>query len=281
MKNLSGKNAILTGGSSGIGPYIARALATEGVNIALVARTKGLLESVSKNLSDFSSRVITVPADITDVSDRIKIINTVNEEFGQIDILINNAAICHIAPFVRQGEKQISGMIETNFTAPVLFTLEILKGMLDRGSGHVINISSLAGKKGTPYEAVYSGSKAALIEWGNALRLETEDSGVGVSAICPVFISKVGMFAKFGISCPKLIGIVSPESVAKATIKAIKKNQQEVLVRPSPTRPLYALNALSPGLGNLAIKLIGLVKLQRKLAYKEEQMEDAAKELGN
>ena len=125
MKNLSGKNAVLTGGSSGIGPHIARALAIEGVNVAIAARTSGLLESVAQDLSNLGTRVIAIPTDITIDSERIKLLKQVKEEFGQIDFLINNAAIGHLALFAHQDEKKISRNVETNITAPIILSRKL------------------------------------------------------------------------------------------------------------------------------------------------------------
>jgi len=266
MKDLKGKNAVLTGGSQGIGPYIARALASEGVNLVLAARSADKLESVAKELTKLGTRVIAIPTDITDEPQRVVLLKRAAAELGQIDILVNNAGVVYYSRFSRQEKAEMVQDIEINLMAPLFLTREVLPDMLERGTGHIVNIASLAGKKGIPYEAVYSASKAGLIEWSNALRLELEGTGVDVSVVCPVYVSKVGMFAVHGLPAPRLAGSSTPEGVANAVIKALKKNLQEVLVRPGPTRPLYALNALSPRLGNLILKIMGVPEFQRKMA---------------
>lgn len=269
MRYLSGKNAILTGGSKGIGRYIAQALAREGVNIALVARSAEQLGPVAQEVTKLGIRAVAIPADITIESERITLLQRAIEELGQIDILINNAGIVKWTQFLRQEEREMFRLIETNLLAPMFLTQEVLPDMLERGYGHIINISSLAGKRGVPYQATYAASKAGLIEWSNALRMELEDTGVGVSVICPGYISEVGMFAIHGQSVPLLVGSVSPRRVAETVIRTIKKNPQEVLVGPGPTRILYVLNELSPGIGTFLLKVMGVKKLQQKLADDE------------
>ena len=270
MKNLRGRNAIVTGGSRGLGPYIARNLADEGVNIALSARSAELLETVARELSGKGARVIAVPADITVGADRKALVQRAEAELGQVDVLINNAGILHVAEFARQEESEVARTIETNLTGPMLLTREVLPGMLRRASGHVVNISSLAGKRGVPYEAAYAASKAGLIEWSNALRMELEDTGVDVSVLCPVYVSDTGMFAVHGLPAPRLAGSVSAEQVAKAVVRALRTNPQEMLVRPGPTRPLYAMNALWPGFGSRLLKLMGVKDLQRRLVDEQD-----------
>ena len=271
MKDLRGKNAIITGGSRGIGIYIARALAHEGANIALAARSADDLESVVQELNKLGIHAIAIPADITIESNRTTLFERAVAELGQVDILVNNAGILHFAKFEQQEEKEIARIIDTNLTATILLTRKVLPDMLKRGYGHIVNISSLAGKKGVPYEAVYAASKAGLIQWSNALSLEMEGTGIGASVLCPVYVADIGMFAIHGVPAPRLAGSVSPEYVAKSVVKALRKNQQELIVRPSPTRPLYALNELSPRLGNLIMKAMGVVKLQKGLAESRNQ----------
>ncbi len=228
MKDLKGKNAVLTGGSRGIGPYIARALASEGVNLVIAARTADKLESVAGELTKLGTRVIAIPTDIADESQRAVLLKRAAAELGQIDILVNNAGVVHYAWFSEQEKTDIVETIELNLMAPLFLTREVLPDMLERGTGHIVNISSLAGKKGIPYEAAYAASKAGLIEWSNALRLELEGTGVDVSVVCPVYVSKVGMFAVHGLPAPRLAGSVTPERVANAVIQTIHHIQGPV-----------------------------------------------------
>jgi short-subunit dehydrogenase len=136
--------------------------------------------------------------------------------------------------------------------------------MLARRRGHVVNVASFGGKKGAPFEAVYSATKAGLIEWTSALRSELESTGVCFSAICPGYVTGEGMFAKFGVSAPRTIGSCTPEQVAAAVVDAIRRDRPEVIVNSMPVRPLLALNALSPRLGLWLLEAMGITAFQRR-----------------
>jgi short-subunit dehydrogenase len=266
METLRGKNAIVTGASRGVGVYIARALASEGVNLVLAARTAEQLESVARDLSQLGVQAVAIPTDITQAADRDALLAGAERQLGQIDILINNAAVIEWTPYAEQESQQIARIIETNLMAPLFLTRGVLPGMLERHCGHIVNNVSMAGKKGIPFEAAYAASKAGLLEWSSALRIEFEHTGVGITSILPSIITKVGMSANHGMPAPRLAGAVPPEPVAKAVIKAIRYNPQEIIVRALPTRPLLALAELWPELGDMMLKIMGVVKLQRRLA---------------
>ena len=270
MKELRGKNAIITGTSRGIGPYIGRALAREGVNLAVAARSAEELEAVANELAALGVRTVAIPTDVTDDAARRALVERAEAELGPIDILVNNAGMEQVSRFARQAPEVIVKIIETNLIGSMLLARQMLPGMLERRRGHIVNMASLAGKKGTGYIAVYSATKAALIEWTAALRTELEGSGVGASVICPGFVSEAGMFVGYGRPAPRLTGTVRPERVGSAVVRAIRNDLQEVLVSPSPIRPLLALNTLAPGLGNAVVKRMGVVGLFRGLAEERE-----------
>ena len=108
MEDLKGKNAVLTGGSRGIGPYIARALASEGVNLVIAARSADKLKSVAGELAKLGTRVIAIPTDITDESQRVVLLKRAAAELGQIDILVNNAGVVHYAQFSGQESERLA-----------------------------------------------------------------------------------------------------------------------------------------------------------------------------
>lgn len=272
MRNLRGKNALLTGGSRGIGPAIARTLARQGVNLALAARSADKLAAVAQEVSLRGVRVITIPADITDPAARSALLARAETELGPLDLLINNAAIEQVSPFVQQTPADIQRIIDTNLTAPLLLARLILPGMLQRGQGHIVNIASIAGKKAPPYNAVYGATKAGLIEWTGGLRGELEGTGVSASVVCPGFIAEAGMFVDHygGQSAPWLMGESSPEAVAQAVVRAIQQDSPEVLVTPRPARLGLALYALWPGLGNRFLRWAGVTELFRRAAEQGE-----------
>ena len=140
----------------------------------------------------------------------------------------------------------------------------VLPGMLDRKAGHIVNISSIAGKSGAPYAATYSGTKAGLAEWTRALRLELANTGVHFSTIFPGYDREVGMFAKFGVQPPWLVGSCSPSQVANAVVAVIEKNRVEKIVNSRPLRYSFVVNEISPAIGDLLMRISGLVDFQRR-----------------
>ncbi len=160
-------------------------------------------------------------------------------------------------------------MVRVNLIAPMLLTWLVLPGMLERRQGHIVNMSSLAGKAGPAYEEPYGATKAGLIGFTQSLRGTYRRSGVSASVVCPGFVEE-GMYAKtkeeFGTVVPRLLGVSKPEVVASAVIRAIKKDLPEVIVNPGPIRPLLMMTAISPNLGEWMIERIGAVAVFRKVA---------------
>jgi len=260
LKNLSGKNALLTGGSRGLGPYIGRALAREGVNMALTARSEADLRTVADELAQMGVKAKALPADITDAASRTQLLERVRDEFGGIDILINNAGIERLSLYTSLSPEFIETMIQTNLAAPLLLTRLLLPEMMRQGSGHVVTISSLGGKKGSPYTATYAATKAGLIKWTWGLRQELRETGVSASVICPGFVAEAGMFAVYKKRAPRIVGETTPEKVAEAVIRAIKEDVAETIVNPGPIRPMMVLDAIHPGIGTWLLRTFGVYK---------------------
>ena len=271
MKNLKGKNALLTGGSRGLGPYIARYLAAEGVNLALTARTEKGLKSTADEVSRNNVNVKIYPGDITDQSFRESLLKQVQDDFGQLDILINNAGMEWVSSYIALEPDYIERMIQTNLIAPMLLTRLALPDMLAQKSGHIVSMSSLGGKRGNPYGETYCATKAGLIEWTKGLRMELADSGVGVSVICPGFVAESGMFAEYNKKPPWISNATTPEKVAEAVIKAIEKDVGEIAVNPGPTWLIPLLDAIHPGMANWLYKIGGVYEFYRKQAEENEK----------
>jgi short-subunit dehydrogenase len=165
MKNLRGKNVLLTGASGGLGPYVGRALAAQGANLALTGRATGALEATAKEVGSLGVRTTAIPADLTDQASRERLVQQATAQMGTIDVLVNNAGMEWVARYTSLSPAYIETMIQTNLVAPLILARLLLPDMLQRGSGHIVMMSSLGGKKGSPYSATYAGTKAALIEW--------------------------------------------------------------------------------------------------------------------
>lgn len=261
---LSGKVVLLTGGSRGIGPIMAEAFANKGTIIALAARSETGLEEVARQLKNTNAKVRIFPVDLKESLQRERLIGSVLREMGSIDILVNNAGLETEGAFSELPWQSIQENIEVNLIAPIALTHLILPGMLKKKSGYIVNIASIAAKNGAPYAAIYSGTKAGLAEWTRALRLELAGTGIKFSTIFPGYVREVGMFAKFGVKSPRIIGSCSPWQVAKAVVKAIEKERLETIVNSRPLRYVFSLNDLSPSLGDWVMRISGANEFQCK-----------------
>ncbi len=266
MKDIKGKTALVTGGSRGLGPYIAESLAKEGVNVALAARSKDALHAVAEKLTRFNIKAEACPADVTDMDSLVRLVEDVKKKFGRIDILVNNAGIEWVSRYVDLSPEFIETMIQTNMIAPMLMARLVLPGMIERDNGHIVTMSSLGGKKGSPYSATYAGTKAGLIQWTGGLRAELHGTGVGASVICPGFVAKSGMFAVYNKKAPKITGETTPDKVAASVIKAIKKDVGEIIVNPGLIWPMMMADAIHPGIMRWVLRKFGVYELYKKQA---------------
>ena len=275
MKDLAGANAILTGASRGLGVLIADALAKEGVNLALAARSADALEKVRGDVEASGVRAVSIPTDVGDRGQLRSLVEAAERELGPVDILVNNAGIEATYRYDEYPVDEIAQLLEVNLTAPMLLTRMVLPGMLQRRWGHIVQIASLAGKGGFPCQAPYAASKAALVMFTHTLRAELADSPVGCSVICPGFVADEGMYADMvrdtGVSASRILGVSKPEAVADAVIKAIKRDASELIVNPSPMRPLLALSQMFPDVGAGILKMLGVTALARRVAEEQKR----------
>ena len=264
MVQLKGMIVLLTGGSRGVGPIIAEALAKRGANIALAARSRTGLDEVATHLRELGVEALTMPIDLRQTSQREQLVTDVMREFGRIDILVNNAGLETEGAYAELPWPSIQETIEVNLVAPMALTRLVLPAMLEKKAGHIVNIASIAAKSGAPYAATYSGTKAGLAEWTRALRLELAETGVCFSTIFPGYVREVGMFAKFGVQSPWLVGSCAPSQVAKAVVDAIEKGKAERIINSRPLRYSFMLNELSPSIGDWLMRVSGVAAFQRR-----------------
>jgi short-subunit dehydrogenase len=278
MRELTGCNVIVTGASRGIGERIARAFARSSANLALVARDARALESLASELSGSGIKCVALAADLADFSTHQQLLDRAEAELGPIDILVNNAALDGHSVFAEFPGARIEELLRVNLTAPMLLTRALLPRLIARKHGHIVNIASLAGKSATPFDTTYSASKGGLILFSHSLRGELRSQGVGVSVICPGFISDVGMYAdvsrKHGVRAAKVAGESSPEAVAQAVLRAIREDRAEILVNPGPMRLLQAFNQLAPELFSALSGRLGVFGLFHHVALAQRGSHD-------
>mgnify|MGYP001817037555 CR=1 FL=1 len=261
-----GRLVLLTGASGGIGRAIARLLAHRGFNLVLVGRNKSALEGLRAELLGTGVEVLALAADLTDRDQRRNLPIRVVSRAGEIDVLVNNAGITQVGAFAEIPPDDVRTVFEVNTIAPMLLTRSVLPKMLDRKTGHVVNISSLAGRVGLPWASVYAASKAALTEWTLALNTELGGTGVAATAIAPGLVSDEGMFADLEVKAPAVLGTSKPEDVANAVLQALAGTGGEIVVSSRPARGLMAARALAPGLVESASRRLGLRDFLRGLA---------------
>jgi len=270
MHELRGRNAIVTGASRGIGVHIARALAAEGVNLVLSARTLEPIQLLAQELAGTGVRALAVRADVALAAERAELLQRAELELGAIDVLINNAALEANAAFSDFSIEQIEQMIQVDLVAPMLLTRLLLPSMLERKTGHVVNIASLAGKSATPYNVPYSAAKGGLVLFTHSLRAELRGSGVSTSVIIPGFISETGMFAEkergAGVQASPLAGTCTPQAVASAVIRALRSDPVEIIVARGPMRLSQAFNQLFPAAFAWFVMRSGIMDPFRKIA---------------
>ncbi len=186
MTDLTGKTALVTGASRGIGRAIAVGLARAGADVALSARDEALLAEVRGEVEALGRRAVVLPADVTDADACAQLAADAIAGLGSLDVLVNNAGgSSYMGPFTELRFSGWEKVMRLNVDSIVHLTQAVGRHMLERGSGSVVNVASVAGLKGTPTLVPYGASKAAVISLTKSLALEWGATGVGVNALCP------------------------------------------------------------------------------------------------
>jgi short-subunit dehydrogenase len=271
MKDVRGKTAIITGASRGIGPHIARALAGEGANLVLAARDVTKLEETRAACEALGVRATSVATDVTRDDDRRRLIAAAEQQ-GPIDILVNNAGVEFPGTLTQLTFDQVDTILETNLRAPSHLSKLVLPEMLRRRTGAIVQVSSMAGKSGAPYNAIYSTTKFGLQGFVESMMFELDGTGVHMATVCPGFVAEAGMWVNRGGKAPAMMREVSPQKVAGAVMKAIH-GKREVLVVSGPIRPLLALNQLFPGMQKPVLKRMGIAEAMRGQSGPEPEPE--------
>lgn len=272
MKELRGRNVILTGASRGLGVHIARALAREGTNLALAARSADALEEVCEEVQSLGVKAVAIPTDLTDAAQVATLAEETERALGSVDILVNNAGVERTAPYEEYPLEKITAAVEVNLLAAMLLTRAVLPGMLARGRGHIVNMSSLAGKIGFPCQTPYAATKAGLVMFTHSLRAELVDTAVEASVVCPGFVADAGMYVrreKTHESAPKLLMPTTTDKVVAAVLKALKQGAAELIVNPLPMRPLIILREVVPGITPYMHKAVGTTDFGREAAVEQ------------
>ncbi|MGH2953749.1 MAG: SDR family oxidoreductase [Solirubrobacterales bacterium] len=266
LRSLDGKVVAITGAARGIGRATAQALVAERAKVAIGDLELGLAE---RTASELGSDTIAVELDVTRRDSFAEFLAQVEERLGPVDVLINNAGIMPIGPFLEEDDATAKRMVDINLHGVIYGMKLALPGMVRRGSGHLVNISSQAGKGGFPGGATYCGTKHAVVGISEAVRAELVDTGVEVSVVMPAIVNTEladGLVESRGVK--KL----EPEDVAAAIVAALKSPKFDVWV-PRETVAIYKVLQLLPRRGREAVAR--LLKADKVLAGA-----DSAKRVG-
>ncbi len=243
---LSGRTALLTGATGGLGRAIAQALAERGATLALSGRSAEALEALAADLPGSGHRAL--PADLSQPGAAEKLA----AEAGPVDVLVANAGLPATGRLPDFSPEELNGALRVNLEAPMHLARALESGMLERGSGHMVFISSLSGKSATPLSSVYNATKFGLRGFALGLRADLDPLGVGVSIVSPGTIREAGMYADSGADPIPGLGTGSPQQVAAAVVKVIEQNKVEVAVAPVQQRLLAHFALANPG---IAVKI--------------------------
>jgi short-subunit dehydrogenase len=239
---LSARSALLTGATGGLGRAIARSLAGRGATLILSGRKQQALDELAAELPGEGHR--TIVADLAEPGAAEQLA----ADAGDVDILIANAGLPGAGLLTDLTAEQMARALRVNLEAPMLMARALYPAMVERGSGHLVFVSSLSGKVASPRSSVYNATKFGLRGFAFGLRTDLGPRGVGVSVVAPGFVREAGMFAEAGAKPPPGMGTTTPEKVGEATAKAIEHNKLEVVVAPLQLRAVTHLGLATPSI---------------------------------
>ncbi|HXG92408.1 MAG TPA: SDR family NAD(P)-dependent oxidoreductase [Blastocatellia bacterium] len=233
---------LITGGSRGLGLVLARELAREGARLALCARDEEELLRARDDLISRGAEAFIVACDVTDRAQVEEMVISVQDHYGQIDVLINNAGVIEVGPMEVMTQRDYEDEMKTHFWGPLYATLAVLPEMRRKREGRIVNISSIGGKISVPHLLPYSASKFALVGLSEGLRAELAKDGIVVTTVCPGLM-RTGSpmnadfkgqhraeYAWFVISDSLPLASMSAERAARQIIAATKRGDAEVVL---------------------------------------------------
>jgi len=276
MREIRGKKALVTGAASGIGRAIALELAREGVALFLVDIDEAGLATVADVCRKSGVEVIQRGCDVGLSSQISATVAAILERWGGVDILVNNAGITYYGRTEDMSAEHWDRLLRVNLQSHIQFTRELLPSLLARREAHVLNVCSMFGLVGMPKLAAYCTTKFAMVGFSDALRAEYGRDGLGVTALCPGFVS-TNLFASAPLGekskehklPPKLL-CTSPEKVARAAVRAIRRNRRMVVLAPT-ARLLVGVKRFVPWLLDFLFHLGRRQRIERKMTRIEAE----------
>ena len=244
MAKLDGKVVVITGASSGIGEATAEALAEEGATVVVAARREERLSELVERLNDDGGKALAVECDVTDEEQAHALIQRAKDEFGQVDILVNNAGVMQLSKIEKGLSDEWRTMFDVNVMGLLYTTDAAVQVMKEQGSGHLVNVSSVAGRKSGPLRGAYSGTKFAVNAISEALRQELIEDNIRVTVVEPGAVetelpdhitdeeAREGIQSVYGLD-----DILQAEDIANAIAYCVSQPERvsvnEILIRPT------------------------------------------------
>lgn len=230
--NLKGRNVIVTGASSGIGAASCIEFARRGAScIGLVARGRDGLEKTAEEISKLGARSVILSCDVSKKDQVAQMAQNAISEMGSVDILVNNAGFAIYGTVSELTVEEIESQMQTNYLGAVYCTKGLLSHMLDRRSGHIVNVASVAASFGLPGIAPYCASKYAMLGFSEGLYHELAGTGVGVTVVSPIMVRTNFFNHKSFANIPRYSPTsLSSETVARAVVRAASSPRLEIVV---------------------------------------------------
>jgi len=261
--DLAGRTVLLTGASGGLGQAIARALHSRGASLVATARRGEVLEGLAAELG--GERVEAIAADLTDRGDVARLA----ERSATVDVVVANAGLPASGKIEDFTAEEIDRALDVNLRAAIQLAHAAVPGMVERGRGHLVFMSSLAGKVATARSTLYSATKFGLRGFAAGLRADLHGTGVGVTAVFPGFVSEAGLFADAGATLPRGVGTRTPEQVARAVVRGIEQGKPEIDVAPIGLRAGALFSAVAPNLTASAQRRLGSTAIADAMAERQ------------
>jgi short-subunit dehydrogenase len=253
---IDGASVLLTGASGGIGHALARELAARGARLTLTGRRADILEAIAGELG---AHVIAADLSVRSEAARLA------QETGETDILVANAGVPAAGRLESFDAEELDRTLEVNLYSPIALARALLPEMLERRRGHLVFMSSIAGKTTVPGNPLYHATKYGLRGFAAALRTDLHGSGVGASCIFPGFIRDAGIFAESGVKLPPGFGTRSPADVARAVAAAIERDRGEIDVASFPQRAGARIANLAPDFAARVARRAGSVQIAEQM----------------
>jgi NAD(P)-dependent dehydrogenase (short-subunit alcohol dehydrogenase family) len=259
-RSLSGKVVAITGGARGIGRSTAEALIRKGCRVALGDLDLAVAQAAAEELG---GGTIAVQLDVTERGSFAAFLDETERQLGSLDVLINNAGIMPVTPFAEESDDSIRRQLDINLYGVIVGTQLAVERMHPRGSGHVVNVASSAGKAGVPGIATYSATKHAVVGLTEAVRAECRDTGIDLSYVMPITVNTQLIE---GLKDQRGVKHVEPEDVAGEIVDALETGKVDVYV-PRQLRASVVMGTLLPRRAREAMaRFMGIDKVMTEVS---------------